>query len=152
MSIAGRIVGDSIVATIQGLVILLLTFLLTKLKVSGIIPVLVVGFLLAIAFTSFGVVIATNMESMEGFHMITGVLMLPLIFLSGAIYPIDAMPNWMKVLAYVNPLTYAVDGARYYLVGIAANFPLVLELCVLTLLAVIFLGIAMIAFERTTIE
>ena len=151
-SIAGRIVGDSIVATIQGFVILLLTFLLTKLRVSGIIPALIVGFLLAIAFTSFGVVIATNMESMEGFHMITGVLMLPLIFLSGAIYPIDAMPKWMKVLAYVNPLTYAVDGARYYLVGGAANFPLFLDLCVLTLLAAVFLGIAMIAFERTTIE
>ena len=151
-SIAGRIVGDSIVATIQGFVILLLTFFLTKLRVSGIIPALIVGFLLAIAFTSFGVVIATNMESMEGFHMITGVLMLPLIFLSGAIYPIDAMPKWMKVLAYVNPLTYAVDGARYYLVGGAANFPLFLDLCVLTLLAAVFLGIDMIAFERTTIE
>ncbi len=151
-SIAGRIVGDSIVATIQGLVILLLTFLLTKLKVSGVIPALTMGFLLAITFTSFGVIIATNMESMEGFHMITGVLMLPLIFLSGAIYPIDAMPKWMKVLAYVNPLTYAVDGARHYLVGGAADFPLVLDLCVLTLLAAVFLGIAMISFERTTIE
>lgn len=151
-SIAGRIVGDSIVATIQGFVILLLTFLLTKLKISGIIPALVMGFLFAMIFTSFGVIIATNMESMEGFHMITGVLMLPLIFLSGALYPIDAMPKWMKALVYINPMTYAVDGARHYLVGKAANFPLVLDFCVLVLLAVVFLGIAMISFERATIE
>lgn len=151
-SIAGRIVGDSIVAMVQGLVILILTFFLAKLKLEGVFPALIVGFLLAIAFTSFGVAIAIRMESMEGFHMITGILMLPLVFLSGAIYPIDAMPGWMKVLAYVNPLTYAVDGARYFLIGKATEFPIFLNLSILTLLALVFLVIAMIAFERATIE
>lgn len=118
-SIAGRIVGDSIVAIIQGAIILILTLLITEIQISGIIPALGIGFLLAVAFSSFGVSIATRIHSMEGFQMIMAVLMLPIIFLSGAIYPVSAMPSWMKILAYINPLTYAVDGSRIVLTGIS---------------------------------
>ncbi len=151
-TILGRIVGDSIVATVQGLIILALTFLLTRLNVLGVIPALFVGFLLAMAFSSFGVGMATKMESVEGFQMIIGILMLPLIFLSGAIYPISAMPGWMKVLAYINPMTYAVDGTRYYLVGKATMFPISVDIFVLLALTLAFLAVAMFAFERATVE
>jgi len=151
-TIAGRIIGDSVVATVQGLVILLLTLLLTELRVAGILPALGVGLLLAVAFSSFGVSLATKIQSMEGFQMIMAVLMLPIIFLSGAIYPVSTMPWWMKLLAYINPLTYAVDGARNMLTGVEGIFPLSTDLAVLGFLALAFLGIAMFAFERSTIE
>ena len=151
-TIAGRIIGDSVVATVQGLVILLLTLLLTELRVAGILPALGVGLLLAVAFSSFGVSLATKIQSMEGFQMIMAVLMLPIIFLSGAIYPVSTMPRWMKLLAYINPLTYAVDGARSMLTGVEGIFPLSTDLAVLGFLALAFLGIAMFAFERSTIE
>lgn len=102
--ILGRIIGDSLVTLAQGAIILALTFFLAEnLKLSGFLPALGVGFLLAMAFSGFGVSLALRMESMEGFQMIMMVLMLPLTFLSGAIYPIETMPGWMKVLAYVNP-------------------------------------------------
>ena len=146
-SIAGRIFGDSIVATCQGILILLLTFSIAKLDIFGILPSILIGFMLALAFTSFGVSIATKMESMEGFHAIVGILMLPLIFLSGAIYPIDAMPEWMRIIAYANPMTYAVDGARLYLVG-TSKFPILIDWVILVLIDVVLLGVAMIAFER----
>ncbi|WP_456468754.1 ABC transporter permease [Archaeoglobus sp.] len=151
-TIAGRITGDSVVATVQGLVILLLTLLLTELRVAGILPALGVGLLLAVAFSSFGVSLATKIQSMEGFQMIMAVLMLPIIFLSGAIYPVSTMPWWMRLLAYINPLTYAVDGARSMLTGVEGVFPLSTDLAVLGFLALAFLGIAMFAFERSTIE
>ncbi len=151
-TIAGRIIGDSVVATVQGLVILLLTLLLTELRVAGILPALGVGLLLAVAFSSFGVSLATKIQSMEGFQMIMAVLMLPIIFLSGAIYPVSTMPWWMRLLAYINPLTYAVDGARSMLTGVEGIFPLSTDLAVLGFLALAFLGIAMFAFERSTIE
>ncbi len=151
-TIAGRIIGDSVVATVQGLVILLLTLLLTELRVAGILPALGVGLLLAVAFSSFGVSLATKIQSMEGFQMIMAVLMLPIIFLSGAIYPVSTMPWWMRLLAYINPLTYAVDGARNMLTGVEGIFPLSTDLAVLGFLALAFLGIAMFAFERSTIE
>lgn len=152
-SILGRIIGDSLVTLTQGAIILALTFLLAEnLKPSGFLPALGVGFLLAMAFSGFGVSLALRMESMEGFQMIMMVLMLPLTFLSGAIYPIETMPGWMKALAYVNPLTYAVDGARHFLVGASvARFSLGIDIGVLAVLAAILVGLAMVEFERATI-
>ncbi|WP_175058860.1 ABC transporter permease [Thermococcus sp. 2319x1] len=151
--ILGRILGDSLVTLTQGTVILLLTFLLAEnLKISGILPSLGIGFLLAVAFSGFGVSLALRMESMEGFQMIMMVLMMPLIFLSGAMYPIDTMPSWMKALAYINPLTYAVDGARHFLVGEnVTKFALTTDVGVLALLALFLVGIAMAEFEKATI-
>ncbi len=151
-SIAGRIVGDSIVATFQGLIVLTLTFLIANLKVEGVISAILVGFLTALAFSSFGVGIATKMESMEGFQIIMSLLMLPLIFLSGAIYPIQAMPDWMKMLAYINPLTYAVDAARQTLTDVPGVFSFSVDITVLIVLVAILLGTAMVLFERTTID
>ncbi|NJE26080.1 ABC transporter [Thermococcus sp. MV5] len=153
-AIVGRVTGDSLLTTVQGLIILLLTFLLAEnLKLSGILPALVMGFLLAIAFSGFGTTLALKMESLEGFQMIMMVLMMPLTFLSGAIYPIEAMPGWMKALAYINPLTYAVDGARYYLVGSnVTRFSITTDWIVLGLLALVFLSFAMLEFEKATID
>lgn len=153
-TILGRLTGDSLLTTIQGFIILLLTFLLAEnLKISGIIPALLIGFLLAIAFSGFGTSLALKMESMEGFQMIMMVLMLPLTFLSGAIYPIEAMPSWMKALAYINPLTYAVDGARYYLVGAnVTKFSITIDWAVLSLIAVVLVSLAMVEFEKATID
>lgn len=151
-SIAGKIVGDSVVAIIQGAVVLILTLLITEIQIRGVIPALGIGFLLAIAFSSFGVFIATRIQSMEGFQMITAVLMLPIIFLSGAIYPVTAMPSWMRTLSYINPLTYAVDGSRTFLTGISGIFPLYVDLGILSLLTFALLSTAMFAFERSTID
>ncbi len=151
-TIAGRIVGDSIVATSQGLVILALTFLIADLKVEGLPIAISVGFLMAMAFSGFGVGIATRMESMEGFQIIMSLLMLPLIFLSGAIYPIQTMPEWMKVLAYINPLTYAVDAARQSLTNVSGIFSLSTDIAVLVVLVGVFLGVAMMLFEGATME
>ncbi|MDI3474299.1 MAG: type transport system permease protein [Thermococcaceae archaeon] len=152
-SILGRIIGDSLVTLAQGAIILVLTYPLAEsLKLSGFLPALGVGFLLSMAFSGFGVSLALKMESMEGFQMVMMVLMLPLTFLSGAIYPIDTMPGWMKALAYINPLTYAVDGARHFLVGASvAKFSLGVDLGVLTVLAALLVGLAMTEFERATI-
>jgi len=151
-TIAGRIFGDSAVATLQGAIILLLTLSIARINVYGILPSLAIGFLLAISFSSFGVSIATRMRSMEGFQMIMALVMLPLIFLSGAIYPIAFMPVWMKVLAYVNPLTYAVESARVLLTGVEGLFPLHESIAILFCLSAAMLLVAMVLFERSTVE
>ena len=150
--IAGRIVGDAFISLIQGFIILLFTFPLAKsLKISGFAPVLLVGFILSIAISSLGVSLSLKMASMEGFQMIMMVVMMPLIFLSGAIYPIDTMPKWMQYVAHVNPLTYAVDASRNLLLGIS-KFSLLLDFSVLSIIALVFLATAMLLFERATIE
>ena len=149
--LAGRVFGDSLVVSLQGLVILLISIPLTSsLKLSGIIPAILVGILLAITFASVGISMALKMGSQEGFQVIINFIMMPLLFLSGAFYPIDTMPNWMKCLSYIDPLTYAVDACRYFLIGVS-KFSVWFDIGALSILAIIFLGIAMVLFERTTL-
>ena len=150
-AIVGRTTGGAMVAMIQGVIILALSFALASLRVSGIIPSLGLSFLLGLATAGMGVAIALKMSSMEGFQMVIMMLLLPMTFLSGAFYPVSTMPGWMQWLAKVNPLTYAVDGTRYYLAGVAPTFSLATDWGVLLLLAVLFNGIAAFGFRRATL-
>ncbi|MDI3502631.1 MAG: type transport system permease protein [Archaeoglobi archaeon] len=151
--IFGRILGDSLITLLQGAVILLLTFILAEnLKIGGFPSALAVGLILAMAFSSLGVIVALKMESMEGFQMIMMIISLPLIFLSGAMYPLSAMPEWMRFLSLLNPLTYAVDATRYLLIGeSASNFSPLLDIFLLLSLASVSLIVAMMEFEKARI-
>jgi ABC-2 type transport system permease protein len=70
------------------------------------------AFLIGVALTSLGIAIAARMVSMQGFQMIMNFLVMPLFFLSGAMFPLSTAPSWMKALMVVDPLTYCVDGLR----------------------------------------
>lgn len=148
---AGRIVGDATISLLQGIIILVLTLPLTDMKIHGFFPALFLGFLLSISISSLGVCISIRMNSIEGFQLIVSVLMLPIVFLSGAVYPIDAIPDYIKVLAYLNPLTYAVDGSRYFLLGVS-RFSILLDIFTLSILTIILLLTAIHLFERLTLE
>ncbi|AAL80706.1 ABC transporter [Pyrococcus furiosus DSM 3638] len=147
-SILGRITGGAIVAMIQGFIMVALSFTIADLKVSGIIPALVLAFFVGIAIAGLGVALALRMSSMEGFQVIVMMLMLPMMFLSGAFYPVKTMPNWMQWLAKINPLTYAVDGVRYYLAGVTPTFGIINDWIVLIILALAFAGIAGLEFRK----
>ena len=151
-AMAGRIVGDSLIALLQGAIILGLMFILASdLNPAGILPAAGLGFLVAVSFSSLGVTIALKMRSMEGFQMLINFITLPLLFLSGAFYPITTMPEWMKVMAYFNPLTYAVDGMRYFLTGTSVMHPMI-DVLLLALLSIVLLAVAMLSFRKATIE
>ena len=83
--------------------------------------------------------------------MLINFITLPLLFLSGAFYPITTMPEWMKVMAYFNPLTYAVDGMRYFLTGTSVMHPMI-DVLLLALLSIVLLAVAMLSFRKATIE
>ncbi len=152
-AILGRITGGAIMAMIQGVIILALSFFIASgLKLSGVLPALALSFLVGLAVAGMGVAIAMRMSSMEGFQMIMTMIMLPMTFLSGAFYPVKTMPEWMQWLAKVNPLTYAVDGSRYYLAGVSPAFSLRTDWTVLTGLALLFMGIAVVEFRKATID
>lgn len=149
--ISGRIIGDSLVALFQGLIIAIIALPFAKsLNILGILLVIPIAFLLSVAFSSLGITIATKMKSPEGFQIIMNILMLPLIFLSGAMYPVKIMPKWMQILAYLNPLTYAVDSARYFLIY-QNSLPIILDIFILSALSILFLYIAILSFNKATI-
>jgi ABC-2 type transport system permease protein len=66
----------------------------------------------ALAITSFGVLIASRMEQVESFQMIMQFTVLPMFFLSGAVFPLTRLPDWLRVLTRVDPLSYAVEPMR----------------------------------------
>jgi ABC-2 type transport system permease protein len=148
----GRALGGSLMAVLQGLLVLVAMIpLVNKVKLEGILPVILVGLLIGLSFSSVGIALAIRISSMEGFHIISSFLMMPTIFLSGAFYPINTMPKWMKALAYANPLTYGVDLTRYYLVGIS-DFSMARDFIVLLILTGLALGVAAYEFKHATIE
>lgn len=103
--------------------------------------------LLAMAITSLGLAIGSMLNSFEGFGLVQSFVILPLFFLSGALYPLDNLPGWMVLATRVNPLTYIVDGMRGALYGIN-TFPLLMDLGVAIIFAVALIAIGTYAFKR----
>lgn len=126
--------GSGLVKTlIQSLVILVAAMLLGT-RISGD-PLNLLGALLLLLLYVFGFVgfsngVAARSRSVGSYHMLLFVLNLPLLFLSNALYPLNAMPLWMRGFAYLNPTTYLVDGLRLTLFG-AGELPLALSFAVL---------------------
>ena len=83
--------------------------------------------------------------------MITNFIMMPVMFLSGIFFPINRIPDWAQLIARMNPLTYAVDGIRYWLTGTSLNDPL-LDLTILVIFSTVLILIAVKLFEKATIE
>jgi ABC-2 type transport system permease protein len=81
--------------------------------------------LVGIAFTAFGIAIASRMEDMTGFQLIMNFVIFPIFGLSGALFPISSLPAWLVPVTLLDPLTYGVEGIRYGLTGASQISPLV---------------------------
>lgn len=106
----GKVLGGSTVAVIQGLMMLIFVpFIgvsITFLMVLKLIPVM---FLVAFTISAIGLLIAASLKTAQGFQMVIQILLFPMLFLSGAFFPLNGMPSWMNFIVKVNPLTYSVD-------------------------------------------
>ncbi len=151
----GKALGGSTVAMIQGAVLLLLAPLVgISLTFITILKVFLVLFIIAFSLTSLGITIASRMESMEGFQMIMNFLVMPLFFLSGALFPLKGVAPWMETLMKIDPLTYGVDALRNIIFAnndqgrLFVNFSLSLDLTVICLMALVFIFLGARAFNR----
>jgi ABC-2 type transport system permease protein len=111
--VLGKALGGGTVSVVQGLVLVAFAPIVgVSFTVTSFFQM--VGFLLLLAFslTAFGIVVAARMQRMESFQMVMALVMQPMIFLSGAIFPLNNLPEWLAVLTRLNPATYGVDGIR----------------------------------------
>jgi ABC-2 type transport system permease protein len=110
-------------ALIQGLFILgvssLMGFRIKSILSLGMTFVLMM--LISVAFLGLGLIFASKMKDMQGFSMVMNFVIFPLLFLSGAFYPLENFPSWLRYISYLDPLTYGVDGLRGVLVGISSH-------------------------------
>ena len=106
----GKILGGSTVASMQGLLMLVFVpFVGVELTVGILVRLIPAIFLVAFTLSSIGLLFASRLKSAEGFQAVVQVIVFPMLFLSGAFFPLNGMPEWMNVLVKVNPLTYGVD-------------------------------------------
>ena len=145
----GRTLGGATVASIQGILVLLISFLIGFRPDSLLmIPIaFVFMFLIAILFTALGTAIASKLEDMQAFQLIINFVIMPLFFLSGALFPIDTLPNAFKIIIKLNPLSYGIDGLRTALTGIT-HLGLILDITVLTSLTLIVTLIGSYLFSK----
>lgn len=147
--VIGRALGGSTVAVMQGTIILLfapvigISFTATQLLLAFLIM-----FMIAFSMTSFGILIAARMHTHEGFQVVINFILLPMFFLSGAMFPThEGLPVWMDALVRVNPLGYGVDALRQTLIG-SQIYPMWLDIAVILFFGAVTLTIAVWYFER----
>ena len=107
--------------------------------------------LVAATFIGLGLAFASKMKDMSDFSLIMNFLIFPLFFLSGALFPLDRLPWAVKLLAFINPLTYGVDGLRFSLIG-SSTFSPVIDLVVLAVSCTAFLTLGAYLFETSEVK
>jgi ABC-2 type transport system permease protein len=112
--VIGKIFGGATIATFQGIIMLALAGL-ADVPYNPVLMLTLVGelFLLAFTLTSFGVMMAARITQFQAFMALTQMLVLPLFFLSGALYPLHGLPTWLSILTRIDPLTYVVGPMRH---------------------------------------
>ncbi len=152
--VIGKATSGMLVSTIQAVIVLSL-FPLIGLRIGAyqILGVLAVCAAMAFCIASFGIVLATFYESYESFSVIMNFIVMPMLFLSGAMYPVKLLPSVLQTLARLNPLTYGIDALKHLIYPfetgrMGADFPLVVNLLVIIGSAAIFVFLAGKGFER----
>jgi ABC-2 type transport system permease protein len=149
--VLGKTLSGTIVSVIQAAIILVLfPFLGMHLGFLAVAETLAICMLLSFCIASLGIVIATFYESFESFSVIMNFIVMPMFFLSGAMYPVKMLPDILKVLTRLNPLTYGIDALKHALLrdqGIV-DFSIITDIGVLIMTSVVFVVVAGVLFER----
>jgi ABC-2 type transport system permease protein len=145
----GRTLGGASVAIAQGILSLVLSLFFgfriiswTMLPITFLFMILIATF-----FAALGTAIASLLDDMQGFQLIMNFLIMPIFFLSGAMFPIDTAPKAIQVISKFNPLSYGVIGIRNSLLGISQG-NILFNLIILFILATIMLVIGSKLFSK----
>jgi ABC-2 type transport system permease protein len=145
----GRTLGGATVSLIQGAIVVAICFA-AGFRVTNFraLPAAIAAMvLIAIMFTALGTAIASVLSDFQGFQLIMNFLVMPIFFLSGALFPLANLPKVLGVVASIDPLSYGVDGLRGALVG-NPFFGITLDLMVLSVITVALLGAGSYLFSK----
>lgn len=150
--VIGRTLGGITTSLIQGILILIISGLLGVkiISITGFLLAIVFMILISCTFVGLGLAIASVMKDMHGFQLIVQFIIFPFFFLSGALYPLDNMPVWLKYLSYADPLTYGVDGLRGSMIGVS-EFSAIFNIAILLVTCVVMISIGAILFQKSEV-
>jgi ABC-2 type transport system permease protein len=148
----GRTLGGATVAMLQGLLIFVVCFIagFRPANIAAIPLALVFMALIATVFAALGTVIGSSLKDMQGFQLVMNFLVMPIFFLSGALYPLANLPKVLALLTRIDPLTYGVDGVRTVLIGVT-HFGVMADATVLIAVAIVLLSAGAWRFSKIEI-
>ncbi len=149
----GKLLSGTALSVFQGTVLLAVAPMLgLYMGIGEFVVMFLLMTLVALSITALGLFVASFLTSLEGFNVIMNFIVLPMFFLSGALYPIGSLPPFIKVLAYINPLCYGVDAFKHVLLPgtgrLSAELPFAADVAVVAAFAVVFTFLAALVFER----
>jgi ABC-2 type transport system permease protein len=150
--VLGKVLGGTTLSAIQGMIFLVFApFAGIHLNALQVLLVAVVVFLVSFALTALGFAIAWPMDSTQAFHGIINLFLIPLWLLSGAMFPMSRASGWIRVVMYMNPLTYGVEALRALLYpAMETPFPLPSSIATLLLFSLVMFGLAFLMANRRT--
>jgi ABC-2 type transport system permease protein len=152
--VIGKALSGTIVSTMQAVIILALFPIIGfKLGILQIIGVILISISISFSISSFGIVLATFYDSYESFSVIMNFIIMPMFFLSGAMYPVKLLPEILRTVSKINPLTYGIDAIKHAVFPfetgkMSPDFPFIIDIMVIILTSIIFVIIAGKSFER----
>lgn len=151
--VLGRIFGGATTSIIQGTIILVLGFAFTGIAVpspASMLLALVLMVIMSCFLVAVGIAFASVVQEVETFQLIMNFVVMPLFFLSNALFPLESMPAWLRTMSQLNPISYAVDGLRALLIG-TSHFGLGLDFGVSLGFFVVAFIAASYFFSKTSI-
>jgi ABC-2 type transport system permease protein len=148
--VLGRIAGGATTTLIQAVLILFISFLVGFKIIT--IPLFLLGIvfmvLTAVTFIGLGLIFASKMKDMQGFSIVMNFVIFPLFFLSGALYPLENFPRWLRYISHLDPLTYGVDGLRGALIGVS-SLSVFSDCIIMLLFSSVMIGLGAYFFEKS---
>jgi len=145
----GRTLGGATVAMCQGTLVAIVCFI-AGFRVSDLrlLPAAILFMaLIACLFAALGTAIGSVLENIQGFQLIMNFLVMPIFFLSGALFPLDHLPSVLSAITKLDPLSYGVDGLRSALIGVS-HFGFAMDGAILVVLAMVFVGMGSYFFSK----
>jgi len=152
--VVGKAISGTLISVAQAIIILLLIpFLGIRPTLTEFLAVVAISTLVSFCITSLGILIAARLTSFDGFNIIMNFLVMPMLFLSGAMYPVTAMPATLRQITFINPLTYGIDALKHVLLRdstppLGPEFLLPLDLFVVTISSIVMMVLAALSFSR----
>jgi ABC-2 type transport system permease protein len=150
----GRTLGGATVAVLQGLLVTIVCVIAGFRPVHMAMVPIALGFMLliAIVFAGLGVAVGSSLQDMQGFQLIMNFLVLPIFFLSGALFPLDGLGKVMSAITMVDPLSYGIDGIRSVLLGMPpGHYGAMIDFEVLVAIALLFIVLGAYRFSKIEI-
>jgi ABC-2 type transport system permease protein len=149
--VVGKALSGTLISVIQTVIILMIfPFVGIETSFLAICYAVAIAVLLSFCISSLGIIISTFYESFESFSVIMNFIIMPMFFLSGAMYPVNKLPHILQVITRLNPLTYGVDALKHVLLGDSGivDFSIITDISVLAVTSVVFVVAAGRLFER----